>query len=546
MFVPAEAARNIRNAVEVTNSQSYNVKRTASSNGVRCTLYAVLSGAALCFCFPTANWSSLAWIALVPLFTAVASTHSRARTIFLTWLAGFTFFAGSLHFLTFVDFAAWPALVFLESLFWIGLGFLLFEARRFSSRFFRILWVALSFTLIEFVRTEIPVWSFGLNLISHSQAFHPAMIQIASVGGAYLLSFLIIFSNACVAEFLMGKKDQRFLVWGAVLIAFLVYLFGVNQLKSKREITAPTLRLSVVQPNIPQSVKWATMAKKDIIEIHENLSKVAALREPDLIIWPEAAYPGYLNADYDSGRVTALAKSLKTPILVGAPYWESEARAFNSAFLLDESGMITNRYDKMKLVPFGEYVPWKLILGWLQPIAYTMGVGDFTAGESQKIFELVPSTTSEVAPVHFRGGQAGFKFAVLICFEDVFPGMARQAVKKGAKFLTVITNDAWFGPTGAPWQHMQSSILRAVENGVPVVRSGNTGVSGFISAEGRVLNLLRNAKDESLFVGGELTFELPMAQHNTFYRRGGYLFPYFCFLLSVCMYFMRRRNEISK
>lgn len=532
MFVPAAAEKNIRNAavrrIDVSQSSAVMSETPAiSKNASRFAHYfSVLSGALLCFCFPTANWSSLAWIALVPLLMAVASVQSRGRTVFLTWLAGFIFFAGSLHFLTFVAFAAWPALAFLESLYWIALGFLLFETRRFQSRFFRVMWIALSFTLIEFVRAEIPVWAFGLNLLAHSQAFHPAMIQIASVGGAYLLSFLIVVSNACVAEFLIGKKCQRFLVWGAVLIAAFVFLFGIDRLKKEKETASPTLRLSVVQPNIPQSVKWATMAKKDIIEIHENLTKMAALREPELVIWPEAAYPGYLNADYDSGRVVELAKNLKTPILAGAPYWESEARAFNSAFLLDESGMITNRYDKMKLVPFGEYIPWKLILGWLSPIAYTMGVGDFTAGETQKVFSW----------------KKDFPFSVLICFEDVFPAMARLAVKKGARFLVVLTNDAWFGPTGAPWQHLQSSIFRAVENGVPVVRSANTGVSGFISAEGQVLSLVRNPKNESLFVGGELTFELPMANHNTLYRQGGWLFPYVCVILLGMLFFLSKRS----
>ncbi len=433
---------------------------------------------------------------------------------------------GSLHFLTYVDFAAWPSLVLLESLFWILLGFLLFETRCFSSRFFRILWVALAFTIVEFLRAEIPVWSFGLNLLGHSQAFHPAMIQIASIGGAYLLTFFIVFANACLAEFLIGKKCQRFLVVAALLIAGLVFLFGLKQLKKAEKENPPMLRISVIQPNIPQSVKWAMMAKKDVIEIHENLTKMAALREPDLIIWPEAAFPGYLNADNDSARVLNLAKALHTPILAGAPYWESQTRVFNSAFLINDAGLITNRYDKIKLVPFGEYIPWKLILGWLSPLAYTMGVGDFTPGAGQKIF-----TWGKDVP-----------FSVLICFEDVFTGLARHAVAKGARFLTVITNDAWFGKTGAPWQHMQSSIFRAVENGVPVIRSANTGVSGFISAEGKVLNLVRDAKNQSLFIAGELTFELPLAYHETLYRRGGWLFPYFCLIILSALFFLRKKG----
>ena len=543
ILVFAVAEKNIRSAVEVTNSAGGRRPEAEENKfSVLCSgLGAPVSGLLLCFSFPTANFSSLAWLALVPLLFAIAFETSRAKVVFLTWLSGFTFFAGSLHFLTFVDFAAWPALALLESLYWILLGFLFFEARRFSSRFFRFLWISLSFTLIEFVRAEIPVWGFGLNLLGASQSFHPAMIQIASVGGVYLLSFFIVFSNACLAEFLAGNKNQRFLIVSSMLIAGLVFLFGINRLEKAEKENSPMLRISVVQPNIPQSVKWAMMAKKDVIEIHENLTKVAALREPDLIIWPEAAFPGYLNADYDSPQILNLAKSIQTPILVGAPFWESETRVFNSAFLINGSGEVTTRYDKMKLVPFGEYVPWKFIFGWLTPLAYTMGVGDFTPGKEIKIFELVPPTTSEVAPVHLRGSHV-FPFSVLICFEDVFSGLARHAVAKGARFLAVITNDAWFGATGAPWQHMQSSILRAVENGVPVVRSANTGVSGFISAEGRVLNLLQNEKGKSLFTAGELTFELPMSYHETIYRRGGYLFPYLCMIILCALFFFKKKG----
>jgi len=491
------------------------------------TLLSVLSGVLLCLCYPTLSWSWLAWIALVPLLVSIHST-SRMRTVLLTWFSGFIFFTGSLHFLTFVDFAAWPALALLESLYWILLGFLFFEVRQFSSRFFRILGVALSFTAIEFLRSEIPVWGFGLNLISHSQAYHPAMIQVASVGGAYLLSFCIVFANASLAEYLIGKKCQRFLIVGALLIALFVFLFGAKKLNEYKQLGSEMLRVSVIQPNIPQSVKWALMAKKDVIEIHQNLTKLAALREPELIIWPEASFPGYLNADYDSGKVFELARSAKAPILVGSPYWESETRVFNSAFLIDESGSVTGRYDKIKLVPFGEYIPWKFILGWLTPIAHTMGVGNFTPGDHVYLFKW----------------KKDLPFAVLICFEDVFSDLARKAVNQGARFLTVITNDAWFGPTGAPWQHLQSSIFRAVENGVPVIRSANTGVSGFISAEGKILNLVRDKQNQSVFTGGELTFEVPMAHHDTLYRRGGWLFPHACVIFLSVLCFLKRKGVL--
>ncbi|HCM42912.1 MAG TPA: apolipoprotein N-acyltransferase [Candidatus Omnitrophica bacterium] len=499
---------------------------------------AALSGVLLAFCYPMANFSWLAWIILAPFFMSVTRAHSRRQAIFLGWIFALSFFVFSLQFLVHVAFAAWPALALLESLYGLILGLLLFETRRFSSVVLRVLWIVSVWTAVEFLRTEIPVWGFGLNLLGHSQGFQPAMIQIASVGGAYLLSFVMAGVNALIAEAMIQTKNQEprtkhngrkwnlLLVLGSCFLVPCVVLIGGHlRLKIADQQSSPTLRLSVIQPNIPQSVKWALMAKQDVIEIHENLTQVAALREPEMIIWPEASFPGYFNADYASASILEKFRAMAIPVLLGSPYWESETRIFNSVMLVDAQAQITARYDKIRLVPFGEYVPWKLILGWLEPLAYTMGVGDFTAGKSQTLFRL-----------------AEHAFAVLICFEDVFPDLARTAVKKGAHFLTVVTNDAWFGKTGAPWQHFQTSIFRAVENGVPVVRSGNTGVSGFISAEGRVLGVVKDKLGESRFVNGELTMELPMAKHLTLYQKGGYLFPYACLIILVVLFLTGRKK----
>ena len=223
-FVLVAVARNTKNAVDLTNSfRAANKQQGTKQNNLLGILCSLFTGIALCFCYPNANLFWLAWIVLAPLFTALLSVSSRGRCIFLTWLCGVTFFTGSLHFLTFVAFAAWPALAILESLYWILLGVLFFEARNFSSRIFRILWLALSFTAVEFLRAEIPVWAFGLNLLGHSQAFQPALIQVASLGGAVLLTFLIVFANACFAEYWIGEKNQRFLPAAALVVLLFVF-----------------------------------------------------------------------------------------------------------------------------------------------------------------------------------------------------------------------------------------------------------------------------------------------------------------------------------
>jgi apolipoprotein N-acyltransferase len=296
-------------------------------------------------------------------------------------------------------------------------------------------------------------------------------------------------------------------------------------------------RISVVQGNIPQAVKWEAMARSQIIEIYSKLTELAAFDEPSLIIWPEAAFPGYFNRDFDAQTIQELIRKIEIPVLVGAPSWEEgdsplrsqssataqQGKAYNSAFLVGPDGEVKQRYDKQNLVPFGEYVPMQWALGWLAPYAYSMGVSDFSAGHEQTVFNILNHEVS---------------FSVLICFEDTFPELARQFVNGGAEFLAVITNDAWFGRSGAPAQHLQASIFRAIENGVPVVRAANTGISAFISNRGEVLDQIKDAKGESLFVTGHKTAALPVDVKPTLHNKAGWLFPYVasaCFVIMAAL-----------
>jgi apolipoprotein N-acyltransferase len=289
------------------------------------------------------------------------------------------------------------------------------------------------------------------------------------------------------------------------------------------------LRVSVVQGNIPQSVKWELMAKEKILEIYEKLTQLAALEQPDLILWPEAAFPGYFNRDLQAERISRLAREIQTPLLIGGLEWESEKESYNSAYFLKKDGASSQRYDKLRLVPFGEYIPLKFIFGWLTPVANALGISDFSAGAT---------------PVVFRWAREDWPFGVLICFEDFFSDLARDLADRGAKFLVVITNDAWFGKTGAPFQHLQASIFRAIENGVPVVRAANTGVSAFVSLQGRVLATVKDARGEELFVMGQKTLDLPLLTNRTLFRRGGFLFPYFAIALFLIMsIWVIRRNK---
>jgi apolipoprotein N-acyltransferase len=202
-------------------------------------------------------------------------------------------------------------------------------------------------------------------------------------------------------------------------------------------------------------------------------------------------------------KLRSLVRQSQTSVLVGAPTmgdFDKNLRFYNSAVWFGPDGEEKTRYHKMHLVPFGEYLPYEAVTGWLRKL---MTIGYFHSGAEQTLFPV--RSRYQKTPIEAR-------FATLICFEDIFPEQVRGFVRRGANLLVNITNDAWFGKTAAPYQHAQASVFRAVENRVPVVRAATTGLSCFISAEGRIL--------ASVSEGGEEIEVTGVQTHNLVLRRG--------------------------
>lgn len=510
----------------ITHYQPYSVLRTPY-------LYQIASGALLALCFPSAGWGFLAWIALVPLLASLDHAQNNSQALGFGLITGIVFFAFSIHWLTHVSTLGWLLVVLMESVYIMVFAWLAYLGMRSKKPvFFKVVWIALAWTVTEILRSEMPVFGFGWNLLAYSQSSYVPLIQIAKIFGAYGLGFLIALVNASLLYAWFRRKDLRTsLSFFAVIVLILAGVWSYGNVALSKPV-APTeyLRVSVVQGNIPQSVKWELMAKEKILEIYEKLTQLAALEQPDLILWPEAAFPGYFNRDLQAERISRLAQEIQTPLLVGGLHWVSDRELYNSAYFLKKDGASGQRYDKLLLVPFGEYIPLKLIFGWLTPVADAFGISDFSAGKD---------------PVVFRWAREAWPFGVLICFEDVFPSLARDLADGDAKFLVVITNDAWFGKTSAPYQHLQASIFRAVENGVAVVRAANTGVSGFISPQGRVLAILKDERGEETFSMGQKTLDLPLVTERTFFRQGGFLFPLFvvALFLVFCLFLFKRKKS---
>jgi apolipoprotein N-acyltransferase len=254
---------------------------------------------------------------------------------------------------------------------------------------------------------------------------------------------------------------------------------------------------------------------------------VAAATRPDLIVWPETSVPGYLGVEEElTQRLIGLAQDAQRPLLVGSPIPVISPEVLslqNSAILMDDAGNLVGRYDKLHLVPFGEFIPFERAFPWLRTVLPP--IGDFVPGKEYTVFRAPP-----VPP-----------FSVLICFEDIFPELARRFVQEGAQWLLVITNDAWFGPTAAAYQHAQASTFRAIELRVPIARAANTGWSGCIDPAGRWLGRVRDQDGRELFVAGTHTCEVPLSPAISVYRRWGDWFAWLCLAIALIVIAGRTR-----
>ncbi|MDP2922009.1 MAG: apolipoprotein N-acyltransferase [Candidatus Omnitrophota bacterium] len=442
----------------------------------------ILSSLFLIFSFPNFNLSFLAFIGFVPLFFAIEDVSPK-RAFLISYISGFIFYLGTLYWLYHVTAVGLVILCLYLALYFGAFGWIL-TAAGFRIRPYIFL-IPLIWVILEYIQAHL-FTGFGWALLGYSQYKNLPLIQIADFSGVFGVSYVIMMVNYALYRAL--KKSFFEIVLAGLALSFVIG-YGVAREDSRGYSGA--VRISVIQGNIPQELKWDPDSRDMIMEKYSALTKTAALDYTDLIIWPETSFPGFFEIDKDmTDRVLNLAKEIRIPILLGVNN-ENDSMYFNSAVMISRRGNPVARYDKIHLVPFGEYVPFsrkfpglhKLVLGEL---------GEFTPGSKYILFKLDLSPSTKV------------NFAALVCFEDVFPELSRQFVKDGAKFLVVLTNDAWYGRSGAAYQHTACSVFRAIENRVPVVRCANTGVSCFIDSRGKIYDSVEE-KGSHLFVTGYKT-----------------------------------------
>jgi apolipoprotein N-acyltransferase len=489
-------------------------------------ILAGLSGLLLFFSFPMWGNGIMAWIALIPLFFALKDATPRAG-FRIGFLAGFIAHIGIFYWIVYVVvnygylpiYAGVAAMLLLSAYlsiytacFAMGVSFL---KRKGIPLFVSapLLW-----TVLEFSRSHL-LTGFPWGNLAYSQYLYTSIIQVSDITGIYGVTFAIVLINAVLYDLLSEKRKTRRIVFetffaAAVITAILLYghirMTEIDDLSEK----APGLSVALIQGNIEQSVKWDPLYQSQTIDIYSSLSRDSIPTGNGLIVWPETAAPFYFQRPGPlQEAVVDIARTSGSMILFGSPSYEEEKGTIhymNSAYLLGSDGTLGGRYDKVHLVPYGEYVPLRRFFPFIGKLV--VGVGDFKVGKG-----FYPLTI------------AGRRLGVLICYEGIFPEAAREYKKEKVGFLVNITNDAWFGRTSAPHQHLSMTVFRAIENRLFLVRAANTGISAIIDPKGAIV------ANTGLFERTILKGDIKMIDEKTCYAAYGDAFVYLCAIILLIL-----------
>ncbi len=439
---------------------------------------AISAGVLLVLAYPKINLTFLAFVGLVPLLLGIKQQPNKALT--LGFLSGFVYFFLLLYWLIKVMthygglpfIAACGTLALLSAYlaaYWAIGGYIFAKAKLYKISILNAISFASLMVLLEYLRGWF-LGGFPWGYLGASQYKFLTLIQVADIGGIYLISFFVILTNYAVFSLISDKIKGLSVIVFTFLIFLLFLSYGYIRLNQKW--VGPSIKVGIIQGNIPQDVKWSEYFLNETINRYFALSETAINQGAKIIIWPETALPFYFMPDQDPGKSILLwSAKKKISLIFGAPrpaFIFKRPKVYNSLFLVTH-GKIIGIYDKQHLVPFGEYVPLENIFPFLRTFA--VASGNYQPGPRGN-------------PLRFAEDKI---FGPLICFESVFPRLSARQVKKGATILIVATNDAWFDRTAGPYQHFTQAVFRAIETRRYLLRVANTGISGFISPTGKIL-----------------------------------------------------------
>ena len=387
-----------------------------------------------------------------------------------------------------------------------------------------VLWL-----LIDYLRGHAGFLALPWGTLAQTQHRNLALLQTASMIGEHGVTFLVALGNAALAALCLRRERTYATV--ALLILVTAHAWGATELFSPA--SGRSIRVAALQPNIQVGDRTTEAGREANLARLERLTREAASARPDLIVWPESAIPGDVSDPALLHRLQQLSSDTAVPLILGAAEVEKFAtgdnlltigrRLFNTAHLFQPSGATSPPYRKRMLVPFAEYVPQADVIPWPEWLAPR--VTELTAGDSGQLFTIAPQMS----------------VAALICWENLFSHLARESVNGGAQLLVQLTNDVWFGPTAAPRQHNLMSVMRAVENRVPVVIASNAGPSQLIDGYGRVVAATSNVFQESAITGA-----VALGGGGTVYSKTGDWFVLFVLAGAFCTYVLLKRAHLGR
>ncbi len=509
----------------LTNTTPASLRSAVPSSAEEGNIWAlasgILSGALLALSLPKPDLYPLAWVALVPWLYLLGSGSTLKQTLSISYSAGLIFFAGTFYWMaeTMVIYGGLsiPLGVGVGALFVVAyaLYFVLFglglyvAVRRFGTPglfFAAPLWVG-GELLRSILFSGFPWMLSGYALVPYT-----GILQMVAWTGVYGLSFLATAVNSFIAYSILRRSKPAFVAAAAVILTS-TFLPVIGE-----QASGDPIPVRLVQTNISLDQPWKKPESEQLLNDLGKLS-TSENNRPRLVVWPETPAPFYLNEDADfRARMQAIAQKLDSYFLVGYIDAVGEGPS-NSAGLLDPKGNQISRYDKMHLVPFGEYVPFKRLLFFAESL--TRQVGEFIPGNEYTISAL-----------------DGHYVSTAICYESIFPDMVRRFVKRGSELLVVITNDGWFGESSAPYQHLRMGVVRSVENRRYMVRAANTGISAIIDPYGRIE--ARTPIGVRTILDGTAHFR----SDRTFYTEHGDVFAYAN--LAAIAGLLRRRSSARR
>ncbi len=501
--------------------------------------FALLCGVLMFLSFPKFGLGFIAWIAFVPLFIALRDVASFRRALLLGLIAGLTAHIGMIYWISYVvvNYGHLPVylgvILMLLLAAYLSLYVALFAAGTVYLRGKKlpiylvapVLWICLEY-LKSYLFTGFPWENLGYS--QHQNIF---FIQIADITGIHGLSFLIILLNATIYEIIAERNRKSYAIAASVILLWAaVYAYGAIRIQQIIQIQkgAPTMEVSLIQGNIDQSIKWNENFQKETINIYEELSLRRPPKNAGLIIWPETAVPfNYQDENDLQKQIRNLTVKTNSWLLFGSMSYvpgRDNTDYYNTAYLLSPQGNLHGKYDKVHLVPYGEYVPLRTFFPFVSALA--AGIGDFSEGRG-------------FHPINMGDRKIG----VMICYEGILPEAGRMYKNEDAELLVNITNDAWFGKTSAPYQHLSMSVFRAVETRLYLVRAANTGISAIVDPTGRIIS------QTSLFQKAEISGNVRFVKVPTIYARCGdwIVFASFAVLFVILLWRLKGRiNHVSR